>query len=229
LTGGAGESIRFRRDWGFRDAIMRAVQIDVWSDYVCPFCYLAEPALAELAADGDGEVTIGWRAFELRPEPIPTLDPKGDYLRDTWARSVYPMARQRGMKLMLPPVQPRSRLAHEAAAHAAARGKQVEMPHAIFRAFFEDGIDIGSVEELTKLAAQCGLDPAEMEAALKSGRYRPQVIEDEELAQSFGLSGVPAIVVRAADAPWEQAVLVSGAQPYEVLHQAVAQVRESAG
>lgn len=207
---------------------MRAVQIDVWSDYVCPFCYLAEPALAQLAAGGDGAVIIGWRAFELRPEPVPTLDPKGDYLREVWADSVYPLAKQRGMKLTLPPVQPRSRLAHEAAAHAAAQGKQAEMPHAIFRAFFEHGIDIGRVEELTKLAVELGLDAAEMEAALQSGRYRPQVIEDEKLAQSFGLSGVPAIVIRAADAPWEQAVLVSGAQPYEVVREAVAQVRARA-
>ncbi len=204
---------------------MRAVQIEVWSDYVCPFCYLAEPALAQLAAGGDGEIELRWRAFELRPEPVPTLDPKGDYLREIWAQSVYPMAQQRGMKLTLPPVQPRSRLAHEAAAHAAAQGKRLEMPHAIFRAFFEQGIDIGRVEELTKLAAQIGLDPKEMATALESGRYRAQVIEDEALAESFGLSGVPAIVIRAADAPWEQAVLVSGAQPCEVLREAVAQVR----
>ena len=208
---------------------MRAVQIDVWSDYVCPFCYLAEPALAQLAADGDGEITVGWRAFELRPEPVPTLDPKGDYLREVWAQSVYPMAKQLGLKLTLPPMQPRSRLAHEAAAHAAAWGKRLEMPHAIFQAFFEHGTDIGSVEELTKIAAELGLDPAEMEAALKSGRHTSQVIEDEKLAQSFGLSGVPAMVIRPTDAPWEQAVLVSGAQPYEVLREAVAQVRAHAG
>jgi predicted DsbA family dithiol-disulfide isomerase len=208
--------------------MMRAVQIDVWSDYVCPFCYLAEPALAQLAAGGAGAVTIGWRAFELRPEPVPTLDPKGHYLREVWANSVYPLAKQRGMKLTLPPVQPRSRLAHEAAAHAAAQGKRAEMPHAIFRAFFEHGIDIGRVEELTKLGVELGLDAAEMEAALQSGHYRPQVIEDEKLAQSFGLSGVPAMVIRAADAPWEQAVLVSGAQPYEVVREAVAQVRARA-
>ena len=204
---------------------MAAVQIDVWSDYVCPFCYLAEPALAQLAAGGDGDVTLGWRAYELRPDPVPTLDPHGDYLRDVWAESVYPLARQRRMTLKLPPVQPRSRLAHEAAAHAAAQGHGLQMPHAIFRAFFEHGTDIGRIEELTSLAAELGLDPADMEAALRSGRHRAQVIEDEALAQTFGLTGVPAIVIRATGAPWEQAVLVSGAQPYEVLRDAVAQVR----
>jgi predicted DsbA family dithiol-disulfide isomerase len=208
---------------------MRAVQIDVWSDYVCPFCYLAEPALEQLVAEEKGQVTLRWRAFELRPDPVPTLDPKGDYLREIWAGSVYPLARQRGMKLTLPPVQPRSRFAHEATAFAAARGKASGLAHAIFQAFFEHGTDIGRVEELAKLAAGAGLDPTEMTTALTSGRHRPEVLEDEELAREFGLSGVPAIVIRVVDAPWEQAVLVSGAQPCDVLRAAVAQVRAQAG
>lgn len=208
---------------------MRAVQIDVWSDYVCPFCYLAEPALEELVAEGKGTVTLRWRAFELRPEPGPTLDPKSEYLRDIWAESVYPLARQRGMTLTLPPVQPRSRLAHEATALASAHGKASELAHAIFQAFFEHGTDIGRVEELGKLAAGVGLDPAEVTMAFTSGRHRPEVLEDEELAREFGLSGVPAIVIRVVGAPWEQAVLISGAQPCDVLRAAVAQVRAQAG
>ena len=207
---------------------MPAVQIDVWSDFVCPFCYLAAPALDQLASGEAGEITISWRAFELRPDPVPTLDPKGDYLRKAWAESVYPMAKQCGVTLNLPPVQPRSRRAHEAAAYGATHGKGNGMTHTIFRAFFEHGIDIGRVEELSIIAAGLGLDPADFEAALTSGRHRQQVLADEALAQSFDLSGVPAIVIRLAGAPWEQAVLVSGAQPVEVLSNAVAQVRAHA-
>ena len=56
------------------------VQIDVWSDYVCPFCYLEEPVL-ERIAEGYGErVRIDWRPFELRPDPVPTLEPNCTYL-----------------------------------------------------------------------------------------------------------------------------------------------------
>lgn len=209
--------------------MMAAVQIDVWSDFVCPFCYLAEPALDQLASAKVGEITINWRAFELRPDPVPTLDPQGDYLRQVWAESVYPMAQQRGVTLNLPPVQPRSRLAHEAAAYGGTFGKKSKITHAIFRAFFEHGIDIGRLEELSTIAAGLGLARADFAAALTSGRHRKQVLADEALAQSFGLSGVPAMVVRLAGAPWEQAVLVSGAQPVEVLRNAVAQVRAHAG
>ncbi len=200
---------------------MTAVHIDVWSDYVCPFCYLAEPPLALVEAEAEGSIQIRWRAFELRPEPEPTLDPGGDYLRKIWADAVYPMATERGMTLRLPPLQPRSRLAHEAAAFAADHGRASAMQHAIFREFFEAGADIGQPEVLGQIAAGIGLDPDALLTALGSGQNRSRVLEDEALARSFGLSGVPAIVVRPANADWREAVLVEGAQPYQVIRDAV--------
>ena len=75
-----------------------ALRIDVWSDYVCPFCYLELPVLEAVAAEFGGAVQVHWRAFELRPDPVPTLDPAGEYLRTTWDRAVYPMAAERGIK-----------------------------------------------------------------------------------------------------------------------------------
>src|SRR5690349_20458119 len=91
------------------------IQIAVWSDYVCPFCYLELPVLDRIRNELGDRVQIDWRSFELRPEPEPTLDPDGDYLDRVWNQSVYPMAQDRGMNIRLPPVQPRSRKAHEAA------------------------------------------------------------------------------------------------------------------
>jgi predicted DsbA family dithiol-disulfide isomerase len=82
------------------------VQIDVWSDYVCPFCYLEQPVLERIAQEFGVRVGIRWRAFELPPDPVPTLKPDSTYLRDIWARGVYPMAKERGMTLRLPPMQP---------------------------------------------------------------------------------------------------------------------------
>src|SRR3569623_2095405 len=88
-------------------------------------------------------IEVRWREFLLRPEPLPTLDPAGDYLRYTWARVVYPMAAQRDMTLHLPPVQPRSRKALELAAYARAQGHFDAVHRALLRAFFEEGRDIG--------------------------------------------------------------------------------------
>lgn len=100
------------------------VRITVFSDYVCPFCYLEEPELARMKERyGDG-VTVDRRAYELRPYPVPTLDLDGEYLRRVWNASVYPMAALLGMALRLPPVQPRSRRALEAAEFARERGSR---------------------------------------------------------------------------------------------------------
>src|SRR5215218_7817962 len=94
------------------------VRILVWSDYVCPFCYLERPVLERVQGELGHGVEIDWRSFELRPEPEPTLDPDAEYLHRVWNQSVYPMAQERGMVMKLPPVQPRSRKAHEAAEFA---------------------------------------------------------------------------------------------------------------
>jgi predicted DsbA family dithiol-disulfide isomerase len=202
---------------------MNTVRIDIWSDFVCPFCYLAEPALERVAAEFPG-VAIAWRAFELRPDPVPTLDPQGTYLRDVWARAVYPMAHERGMKLTLPPVQPRSRLAHEAAAHAASLGRGPAMIHEIFRAFFERGADIGQIGTLAQAAAAAGVGADDLRTALAEGRHRAQVLADEEQAAELGLSAVPAIVVGGAERDCAPGVLISGAQPYEIIARAVREV-----
>src|ERR671921_1915983 len=124
------------------------IRISVWSDYVCPFCYLELPVLDRIAAEFDGRIEIDWLAFELRPEPAPTLDPNGEYLHEVWTKSVYPMAAERGMTLRLPPVQPRSRKAFEAAEFARSRGRFDPMHRALFRAFFEEGRDLADVDVL---------------------------------------------------------------------------------
>ena len=197
------------------------VRIDVWSDYVCPFCYLELPALQRIEQQFADQVGVVWRAFELRPEPRPTLDPDGEYLHTTWERSVYPMAAQRGMTLRLPPVQPRSRKALEAAAFAQANSRFPAMHEALFRAFFEHGRDIGDTSVLCDIATQAGLDAQALAQALDSGRYLDAVLDDQKLAHALGVSGVPIMFVRPAEATWEQAVPLRGAAPFEMIESAV--------
>ncbi len=200
------------------------VRLDVWSDYVCPFCYLEEPVLTNLQREFGGDLVVHWRAFELRPEPVPTLPPSGDYLTSIWERAVYPMARERGMNLQLPPVQPRSRLALEAAECARAEGKFDAMHAAIFRAFFEEGRDIGQVAVLLELGEASGLERVPLENALTSGQYRGRVLLDEALASELELSGVPALLLRTGTEPLEAARHLSGAQPEAILRSAIRQL-----
>ncbi len=62
------------------------VRLDVWSDYVCPFCYLEEPVLTKMQEQFGDQLAVHCRAFELRPDPVPTLPPRDDYLVDIWKR-----------------------------------------------------------------------------------------------------------------------------------------------
>ncbi|HYH94398.1 DsbA family oxidoreductase [Hyalangium sp.] len=199
------------------------VRVDVWSDYVCPFCFLVEPTLEQLRKDYGESVQVHWRAFELRPEPVPTLDPAGEKLRSTWQRVVYPMAEEREMTIRLPPVQPRSRKAFEAAQFAREAGKFDAFHPVLFRAFFLEGRDIGELAVLRELAASVGLDGEALGRALAEGRYTERVVRDREQALAAGVTGVPAMLVLASEAT--QGVMVSGTQPYEVLQEALEHAR----
>lgn len=171
------------------------VAIDVWSDYVCPFCYLELPAINCLKQEYGAQVEVTWHAFELRPDPVPTLDPKGAYLRDIWERSVYPMAQEIGLPLRLPPVQPRSRKAFETAEHAKTLGLFDAMHDALFRSFFIEGKDIEDTETLLDIAMELGIPLDPLKGALDAGRYTRRVLDDEELAQKLGIAGVPTTLI----------------------------------
>jgi predicted DsbA family dithiol-disulfide isomerase len=192
------------------------VKAIVYSDYVCPFCFLEIPALVRLQRE-EG-VELDYRAFELRPDPIPTLDPKGDYLTTTWARSVYPMAERMGVPIQLPPVQPRSRLAFEGAEFARDAGKLNEYTRAVHEAFFQQGQDIGQEDMLIDTARQVGLDADGFTAALRDHRYLDRVIEQEREAQAIGINSVPSVIIGN--------YLVPGAVPFESLQQLVRRIRE---
>lgn len=200
------------------------VLIDIWSDYVCPFCYLELPYITRLQHEFGPRLDVVWHAFELRPEPKPTLDPNGEYLHDIWNRSVYPMAAERGMILQLPPVQPRSRKAFEAVFHARSLGRFDDMHLALFRGFFEQAKDIGDMHDLMTIAELAGFDQNALREALESGRYTEAVLDDERHAAELGVSGVPLALVRGVGRPFEESLVLRGAVPYANLHAAVMQV-----
>ena len=154
----------------------------------------------------------------MRPEPVPALDPNGEYLRRVWHGSVYPLAERLGVTMRLPPVQPRSRLAHEAAHWARSLGRFDEYSAAVFRAFFERGEDIGETEVLLRLAADAGLDPSGLREALERREFEAAVLADEREAAELGLGGVPAFIA-------DGRLALSGVQPLERLRELVERAR----
>ncbi|MEU5366670.1 DsbA family oxidoreductase [Streptomyces sp. NPDC005925] len=171
------------------------VGIKVWSDYVCPFCMLAEGPLHEATHDLD--VEIEWMPFELRPHPTPTLRPEDAYLPAIWARSVYPMARRMGVDITLPTVspQPYTQLAFEGCQYAAEHGKAAEYTPRMLRAFFQEDRDIGRLDVLADIAAELGLDADDFTEALKAGKYREAHQEALRTAAAYRITVVPTIIV----------------------------------
>jgi len=171
------------------------IKIKVYSDYMCPFCFLGEQPLLEAIQEKDVEVE--WMPFELRPYPNETLKPEENYLQSTWKQSVYPMAKQMGIDIVLPNVspQPYTHLAFEGYQYAKAEGKGNEYNDCMMRAFFQEEQDIGDVEVLTKLAGEIGLDKKEYREALDTRKYKEVHQKVLKYAKEEGITSVPTFVI----------------------------------
>jgi predicted DsbA family dithiol-disulfide isomerase len=196
------------------------VTLEIFSDYVCPFCRLAEPALREVLRDAP-DVDVIWRAFELRPGTVPPLDPNAEYLHRVWEASVLPLAERLGVTMRMPPVQPRTRRTHEAAHWARSIGRFDEYHEALLAAFFERGENIGEIDVLVALARSLGLPAGDLEAALISRAFEQHVIDDEDLARETDVGSVPAFIAAGRFG-------VIGVQPPDVLRDLIARAREDA-
>lgn len=172
------------------------LKIKVYSDYVCPFCYIAEVPLEEAVKGKDVEVE--WMPFELRPYPNETLRPEDEYLPRVWNQSVYPMAERYGLKMVLPKVspQPHTHLAFEGFQFAKEHGKGNQYTHRMFEAFFQEELDIGQIDVLASLAGEIGLNEQEFRHALETRQYREIHRKALEHAyQEAQITAVPTMVI----------------------------------
>ncbi|WP_276498219.1 DsbA family oxidoreductase [Pontibacter litorisediminis] len=169
------------------------LQIQVYSDYVCPYCFFGEVVLQRALKGLEDKVQVEWMPFELRPYPTPTLKPAEDYLQTTWANSVYPMGKQLDVPIVLPKVspQPYTHLAFEGYQFAKEHGLGEAYTHRMFRAFFQEEQDIGDVEVLVKLAKEVGLDEKAYREALDTRKYKEA--HQRELRKAYEEVGVTAV------------------------------------
>lgn len=113
-------------------------------------------------------------------------------MTEVWRDHVYPLAQQMKMKLLMPPIQTRTRLAHIAAKWASDQDRFAEYNTALFKNFFQNGTDIGNPEILYRIAAELAMDPEDLQRALESERYVKRVRDDRDIAQEIGVRAVPA-------------------------------------
>jgi predicted DsbA family dithiol-disulfide isomerase len=198
------------------------VQVDIWSDVVCPWCYLGkrrfESALAEFEHRDEVEVT--WRSFELDPQAPRERDVDlATHLSQKYGMSrEEAVARHRELADMgtLDDISYRFDIArsgntfdaHRLLHLAAAHGLQDELKERLMRAYHSEGEPIGDPAALERIGVEAGLDPDEVREVLAGERYATEVRDDERTAAEFGIRGVPFFVV-------DRSLAVSGAQPRE--------------
>jgi predicted DsbA family dithiol-disulfide isomerase len=187
----------------------------LFADYVCPFCYLAEPAVARL--ERETGVAVERAAYELRPPGtmLPALD--GSWMREAWHRSVEPLARALDVPIAYPRLMTRTRKAHEAVAHARTQEQAAgaAMHDAVYRAYWLDGRDIGRIDVLVEIGVAAGLDGAALRVALDIDQCAAAVEADAARGARLGLRGVPAYVL--ADGTDGTARIRTGLQRYDEL------------
>lgn len=214
-----------------------AIVVDVWSDVVCPWCYIGkrrlEEGLRQFTDEGGPPVQVVFHSFQLDPS-FPD-DYAGSAVESLAHRKGVDEGRARAMHRHVTHVAStvgltydfdRLRPANTGRAHqllhlALEQGVQPQVKEALFRAHFTDGRHIGDVEELVSIAAEAGIDPESARRSLEAGVYAGTVAEDRRLAARIGIQGVPFFV-------FDGRIGVSGAQPPETMLEALRAVAEPA-
>jgi predicted DsbA family dithiol-disulfide isomerase len=200
------------------------MQVEIWSDVVCPWCYLGkkrfENALASFAHRDD--VDVVYRSFELDPSAAPGVTiPTVELLASKYGMSVQQAhgaqqqmesrAAQDGLTFHMDGLRSgNTRDAHRLLQLAKVRGRQAELVERLHKAYFTDQASIFDHASLADLASQLGLDRDEVMRVLASDGYDTEVQADEDTATSLGATGVPFFVIDRRHG-------ISGAQPAETI------------
>ncbi|MBJ6763350.1 DsbA family oxidoreductase [Myxococcaceae bacterium JPH2] len=191
------------------------VTIRVWSDFVCPWCYVGLSEVEKLRKEYD--VLVDWRPFFLRPETPPEGLPLPEYVKERMKDPNNPLkvrAAQAGLKMVHRDIIPSTRRAHEAAEFARDAGKLDPFHAAVLRRYWTEGQNLWEFETLRGAAQDAGLDPDALQRALEEGRYTKRVEESVREAQGLGVNAVPTFVLGERFA-------LQGAQEYDIFRQAM--------
>jgi len=201
------------------------MRIDIWSDYICPFCTVGERHLA-LALEGRDDVEIVWRSFQLDPDaPRESTGNALDYLTRIKGMSEDQVVAMndglaaRAAEVGLEFNWRESHMvntfdAHRIGIRARDEGRGVEWDRLVKRAYFTEGRNIADHAELRAIAAAAGLDAEPVLA--DANVHAEEVAADIALARQIGVQGVPFFV-------FDGRLAVSGAQPVEVFRRALEQ------
>ncbi len=211
------------------------MKIDFVSDVSCPWCLIGlkslEKALQRL--EGELQAELHFQPFELNPAMPAQGQDLGEHIAQKYGSTPEQMAqireniRARGAELGFEfRMDKRNRIYNTFDAHrllhwAELEGRQLELKHALFKAYFTDGESPGDREVLVRTAVAAGLDAAEARRVLETDAYATDVREREEFYLDQGIHAVPAIIINDRH-------LIEGGQPPEVFEAALRQIAKAA-
>jgi predicted DsbA family dithiol-disulfide isomerase len=189
------------------DASTSPIKVDIWSDVQCPWCYIGKRKFEAGAAAFGGDVEVEYHSFELAPDtPVDFDGGPVDYLSQRkgipaeqvtqMLANVTGIAATVGLDYDYEHVHQTNTIkAHELIHYAKAQGRQLDMKERLLKAYFVDGRHVGRIDDLADLAAEIGLDRAEVVRALTDETYLPDVKADVAQAVAYGIQGVPFFVI----------------------------------
>ncbi|MCH7335407.1 DsbA family oxidoreductase [Acinetobacter sp. NIPH 2699] len=203
------------------------MRVDIWSDVVCPFCYIGKKRLEHVAAEAGIELDIHWHSFELDPDAPAKHDTSNtERLAKKYGRSyaeieemernIASMAAEEGIDFQWQKANSGNSFnAHRIIHLAQSKGMGNEAKEAFFHAYMTEGLAIGEREVVEEIASRIGLDNAEVEYVLDSDELADFVRHDEKIAhEQLKVTGVPFFV-------FDQKLALPGAQPREIFLQAL--------
>ena len=212
------------------------MKIEMWSDYVCPFCYIGKRKL-EQALESTGlkeHAEIVFKSYELDPHsPEVSEETTAEMLARKYGTTIEAAKKMNeqvgehaatvGLNYNFDKMKPSNTFkAHRLAKWAGKRGKEAELTELLLHSYFIEGKEIGRNEILIDLAEQVGLDRAEAERILSSDEFSDEVRGDIKEAMQIGVRGVPFFVLN-------DKYSISGAQTTETFEGALRQVANEEG
>ncbi len=198
------------------------MRVDIWSDIVCPFCYIGKKRLEAAAEQADIELEIHWHSFELDPEAPPRQEISNSkrlaqkYNRtiaevENMQRNIAEMAKAEGIEFNWENANSGNTFnAHRLVHLAQSKGLGSEAKEALFYSYMTQGLPIGERETLEDVASRIGLNPVEVDDLLDSEEFADFVKFDEQVAhEQLKVTGVPFFI-------FDQRVALAGAQPRDV-------------
>lgn len=212
------------------------MRVDIWSDVVCPFCYIGKKRLEAAAEQAGIELEVFWHSYQLDPNaPIRQEGSNTERLAAKYNRSIAEveemqrniaeMAKREGIEFNWEKANSGNTFnAHRLIHLAQSLGLGSEAKEAFFYSYMTQGLAIGERETLEDVAARIGLNPNQVDDILDSDEFSEFVKYDEEVArEQLKVTGVPFFV-------FDQRVALAGAQPTnimkEVLEKAFASIKE---